>query len=222
MTGPGPRHRSRPGGGARETANPVDVGCQRDEVVLSPCLNAVPSHSSLSAAPVTRWIPRSSQAVWRRTAGSSWRTPRTRTSPSSTPAASSTPPRRTPSTPSWRPTTSRTTAEPGPWWRWAAWPSGTARSSPRRCPRPTASSVSTTTRTSPTASRPSSPAASTPPTPRGTGASCCRSAPPSARRQAPRSPFPGTARPTSRKASLRPPGRGRRCAAGWAGHPSPR
>ena len=36
----------------------------------------------------------------------------------------------------------------------AAWPSGTARSSPRRCPRPTGCSASTTTRTSPPACRP--------------------------------------------------------------------
>ena len=156
-------------------------GVGRDKVVLSPCPNAVPSPLSLLAAPVTRWTRRSSQAAWRRTAGSSSRKPPTRTSPSSTPAASSRPPRRTPSTPCWRPTISRITAEPRPSWPSAAWPSGTARSSPRRCPRPTACSASTTTPTSPTASRPSSTAASTPRTPRATGASCCRSARPSAR-----------------------------------------
>ena len=71
---------------------------------LSPCPNAVPSPLSLLAAPVTRWTRRSSQAAWQRTAGSSSRKPRTRTSPSSTPAASSRPPRRTPSTPCSKPT----------------------------------------------------------------------------------------------------------------------
>lgn len=101
-----------PRGTARATArdvtsvaqvNPARRGNGRDEVVLSPCPNAVPSPLSLLAAPVTRWTRRSSQAAWQRTAGSSSRTPRTRMSPSSTPVDSSRPPRRTPSTPSSKP-----------------------------------------------------------------------------------------------------------------------
>ena len=57
----------------------------------------------------------------------------------------------------------------------AAWPSGTARSSPRACPRPTPCSASTPTRTSPNASATSSAATPRPRTSRSTGGRCCRS-----------------------------------------------
>lgn len=57
----------------------------------------------------------------------------------------------------------------------------------------------------------------------GTGASCCRSAPSSGR--APRWRCPGTGRAPRRicrPGSRRPPGRGRRCGAGWTAGPSRR
>jgi ribosomal protein S12 methylthiotransferase len=68
----------------------------------------------------------------------------------STPAASSSRPRRTRSTPCSRPPTSRTPAARRPSWPSAAWPSATATSSPSRSPRPTPCSGSTTTPTSAT------------------------------------------------------------------------
>ena len=101
----------------------------------------------------------------------------------STPAASSSRPRRTPSTRSWRPPTcsdtAGTAARPRPSSRSAAWPSGTAPSWPRRCPRPTRCSASTTTPTSPRGSGRSWRGRPTTRTPRRTVASCYRSARPS-------------------------------------------
>ena len=113
------------------------------------CACPAPSPSSPWAAPATRSTPRSSPAGWRPTAGSSSTTRPRPTWCWSTPAGSSSRPRRTPSTPCWRPPTSRATgARPRPSSRSAAWPSATAASSPRRCPRPTPCSASTTTPTS--------------------------------------------------------------------------
>ena len=60
-------------------------------------------------------------------------------------------------------------------WRSAASPSGTASSSPSRCPRRTPSSASTTTRTSRRGCSRSWPARRTSRTCPGTGARCCRS-----------------------------------------------
>ncbi len=99
---------------------------------------------SPSGARATRWTPRSSPAGSWQTAGR-WSTTRHGpTWPWSTPAASSKPPRRTPSTPcSRRPTSSP--AAPRRWWPSVAWPSATGRPWPRRCPRPTRCSASTPT-----------------------------------------------------------------------------
>ena len=82
----------------------------------------------------------------------------TPTSSSSTPAGSSRRPSRTRSTRCWPPPTSRAAGAPRPSSRSAAWPSGTASSSPPACPRPTRCSASTTTPTSRPGSTTCSPA----------------------------------------------------------------
>ena len=60
------------------------------------------------------------------------------------------------------------------WWRSAAWPSGTAASSPTRCPRPTRCSGSTTTPTIAARLRSVLAGESHAPTCPGTGGPCCR------------------------------------------------
>ena len=76
--------------------------------------------------------------------------------------------------------------------RSAAWPSGTASSSPPSCPRPTRCSGSTPTSTCPATSPPSWTGTSPPRTCRPTAAGCCRCRPPPASRAPPPSRCPGT------------------------------
>ena len=86
----------------RRPADPRPVPGERSTVArsrtLCVCLIPVPSAWSRSAAPATRWTPRSSPRGWRRAAGRCGARGRTRTSSWSTPAASSRRPSRTPST----------------------------------------------------------------------------------------------------------------------------
>ena len=68
-----------------------------------------------------------------------------------------------------------TAAAPRPSSRWAAWPRGTARTSPSRCPRPTRCSASTTTPTSRPSCARSWRGRPTTRTRRPTAGGCCRS-----------------------------------------------
>ena len=107
-------------------------------------------------------------------AGGSSTTPPTPTSRWSTRAASWSRPRRTRSTRCWRPRTCGPPGAPGPSWRSAASPSGTAGTSRPRCLRRTRCSGSTATQTCPGTSTPSWPGGLPHRTRPGTGDRCCR------------------------------------------------
>ena len=100
-----------------------DLRASRRSRTLCVCLIPVPSAWSRSVARATRWTPKSSPPAWRRAAGRCGTRGRTRTSSSSTRAASSRRPSRSPSTSCSRPRTPAPRSPPS-----AAWPSATAPS----------------------------------------------------------------------------------------------